>query len=161
MHIKLTSDFKQYREGLIVTRKLPIGDVHYHDNIRRNIYFVRDCIVAVAFMTLLTWLGIFLLMSDVHSNQGQTSTSSHSSTSSASNDSFSFLNTLNLSKHLSYVQYNMQSIMHKLDILSTELLNFDIPALSKTWLHSNIQTTDLLIPDFRAPVRKVRIDMVV
>ena len=129
MHIKSTYKFKQYNEDLRVTRKLPIGIIH-SDNIRRITYFVRDCIVvAGAITTFLTWLGILLLMSgDVHPNPGQTSTSSNSSTSSTSNDSFSFLNTLNLSKHLSFVQYNVQSIVHKLDILSTKLSDFDILA---------------------------------
>ena len=38
---------------------------------------------------------------------------------------------------------------YKLDILSTELTDFHILAFSQTWLHPNIQTADLLIPDFK------------
>ena len=78
------------------------------------------------------------------------------SSSSASNESFFFLNTLNLSKHLSFVQYNVQSIVNKLDILSTELSDFDFLAFTETWLHTDIQTEDLLIPDFKLPKRKDR-----
>ena len=126
-------------------------------NITRNIKFVYDCLVTGAVTTFLTWLGILLLMSgDVHPNPGQNSTSSHSSSSSTSNDSFSFINTLNLSKHLSFVQYNVQSIVNKLDVLSTELSDFVILAFSETWRHTNIQTVDLLIPDFKPPERKDR-----
>ena len=50
----------------------------------------------------------------------------------------------------------MQSIIHKLDILSTEPSEFDIQAFSEAWLHSGIQTTDLFIPDFKPPERKDR-----
>ena len=154
MHIKSASKSNKYSEGIVVRRKLPIGVLHFN-NITRNIKFVYDCLVTGAVTTFLTWLGILLLMSgDVHPNPGQNSTSSHSSSSSTSNDSFSFINTLNLSKHLSFVQYNVQSIVNKLDVLSTELSDFDILAFSETWLHTNIQTADLLIPDFQPPERK-------
>ena len=156
MHIKSASKSNKYSEGIVVRRKLPIGVLHFN-NITRNINFVYDCLVTGAVTTFLTWLGILLLMSgDVHPNPGQNSTSSHSSSSSTSNDSFSFINTLNLSKHLSFVQYNVQSIVNKLDVLSTELSDFDILAFSETWLHTNIQTANLLIPDFQPPERKDR-----
>ena len=119
-----------------------------------NIKFVHDCFEVGTITIFITWLGILLLISgDVHPNPGQVALSSSSSTS---NESFSFLNTLNLSKHLSFVQYNVQSIIHKLDILSTELSEFDILAFSETWLHSGIQTTDLFIPDFKPRERKDR-----
>ena len=122
----------------------------------QNINFVHDCLVVGTITIFITWLGILLLISgNVHPNQVQVSTFSLSSTS---NGSFSFLNTLNLSKHLSFVQYNVQSIIHKLDILSTEHSEFDILAFSETLRHSGIQTTDLFIqvPDFKPPERKDR-----
>ena len=120
-----------------------------------NIKFVHDCLLVGTITIFNTWLGIFFLISeDVHWNLGQVSTSSLSSSPSTSNESFSFLNTLNLSKHLSFVQYNVQSIIHKLDILSTELSELDILAFSETWLHSGIQTTYLFIPGFKPPERK-------
>ena len=96
MHIKSASAFKNYSQGMVFTRKLPIGTARYK-TIRGNIIFVYSCVVVGAFTTLLTWLGILLLISgDVHPNPGQPSTSSHSSSSSTTNESFSFLNTLNL-----------------------------------------------------------------
>ena len=96
---------------------------------------------------------------DVHPNPGPASSSSSiSSSSNSSHDSFSFLNTLNLSKHLSFIHYNVQSIASKLhvDILSTELSDFDILAFPETWLHADIQTSDLHIPEFKPPERKDR-----
>ena len=48
------------------------------------------------------------------------------------------------------------SIVHKLDILSAELSDFDILAFAETWLRPNIQTTDLAIPNFKPPERNDR-----
>ena len=160
MHVKSANQFKQYcnSEGIIVTRKLTVIAIHLIE-IMYNSKFIHDCLVAGIVTMFITWLGILLLLSgDVHPNPGQISTSSHSSSSSSSGESFSFsfLNTLTLSKHLSFVHYNVQSIVNKLDILSTELSDFDILAFSETWLHPNIQTTDLLFPDFKPPERKDR-----
>ena len=85
MHLKSASEFKQYSQSMVFTRKLSIGTVRYKA-IRGNIIFVYSCIVEGAFMTLLTRLGILLLVSgDVHANPGQPSTSSHSSSSSTTN----------------------------------------------------------------------------
>ena len=158
IHLKSASQFKQYSEGthIVMTRKLPVSFIQLK-NMTHNIKFVHDCLVVGTITIFITWLGILLLISgDVHPNPGQVSTSSLSSSSSTSNESFPFLNTLNLSEHLSFVQYNVQSIIHKLDILSTELSEFDILSFSETWLHSGIQTTDILIPDFKPPERKDR-----
>ena len=158
LHIKTDSQLKQYRpnEGLIV-RKMAIGDAKLKI-VTHNIKFIHDCLIVGAIVTFLTWLYILLILSgDVHPNPGQGSISSLSSSSGTSNESFSFLNTLNLSKHLSFVQYNVNSIVNKLDILSTELMDFDILAFSETWLHPNIQTTDLLIQNFKPPERKDRV----
>ena len=158
MHIKSTNQFKQRcnSEGIIVTRKMPVVAIHLIE-IMHNIKFIHDCLVAGIVTIFITWLGILLLLSgDEHPNPGQVSTSSHSSSYSSSGESFSFLNTLTLSKHLSFVHYNVQSIVNKLDILSTELSDFDILAFSETWLHPNIQTTDLLFLDFKPPERKDR-----
>ena len=47
----------------------------------------------------------------------------------------------------------MTLILGKLDIISTELSDFDIIDFSETWLH---QTSDLYIPDFKPPERKGR-----
>ena len=64
---------------------------------------------------------------------------------------------MNFCKHLSFIDYNVQSIAIKIDILSTELTDFDILAFSETWLHPDIHTNDLLIPEFMPPERKDRL----
>ena len=128
--------------------------------IMTNIKFTRVVCLLGALAIALLWLWTLLLTSgDVHPNPGPSSMSSNSSSSNFSNslnDSFSFLNTLNLSKHLSFIHYNVQSIANKLDILTAELSDFDILAFSETWLHAAIQTTDLLMPNFKPPERKDR-----
>ena len=125
-----------------------------------NIKFTRVVGLLGALSIALLWLWTLLLTSgDVHPNPGPSIMSSNSSSSNfsnSSNDSFSFLNTLNLSKHLSFIHYNVQSIANKLDILTAELSYFDILAFSETWLHTGIQTTDLLMPNFKPPERKDR-----
>ena len=57
-------------------------------------------------------------LGNVHPNQGPTSPSpSCPSTDSSFSSSSSLLDSMNLSRHLSLVQYNVQSIITKLDIL--------------------------------------------
>ena len=125
-----------------------------------NIKFTRVVCLLGALAIALLWLWTLLLTSgDVHPNPGPSSMSSNSSSSNFSNslnDSFSFLNTLNLSKHLSFIHYNVQSIVNKLNILTAEISDFDILAFSETWLHAAIQTTDLLMPNVKPPERKDR-----
>ena len=63
---------------------------------------------------------------------------------------------LNISHHLSFVHYNVQSILPKMDILTAELSDFDILAFSETWLRPEISTDSILIPSFFKPERKDR-----
>lgn len=91
------------------------------------------------------------IFGDVHPNPGPLSVSSDSSfTSSAT-----VLSSVNLSRHLSFVHYNVQSILPKLDILFTELFEFDILAFSETWLNPSVSSNDLL-QSFHGPERKDR-----
>ena len=53
-------------------------------------------------------------------------------TSNDTNQSFSFPR---LQGNLSLMHYNVQSILHKTDILEPELINFDIIFLTETWLN--------------------------
>ena len=74
----------------------------------------------------------------------------------SSNDSFSFLNTLNLSEHLYLIHYNVQHIVNKLDILTAELSDFDILAFPETWLHAELQIIYLPMANFKPPDFKDR-----
>ena len=84
---------------------------------------------------------LLLQSGDIHPNPGPSSVASDISGSSAS----SILNSTNLSRHLSFVHYNIQSIFLKLDILTAELSDFDILAFSETWLN-HIVTRKKLTP---------------
>ena len=92
------------------------------------------------------WLSVLLLSlsGNVHPNPGPLSETS-SSSSSDSNLSTSILKTLNINHHLSFVHYNVQSILTKLDILHAELFEFDFLAFSETWLSSITPDGDLIL----------------
>ena len=59
---------------------------------------------------------------------------------------------------MSFVQYNVQSIINRLDVLQTELFEFDILAFSETWLNQSVSTDDLLFQSFNRPERKDRVE---
>ena len=105
-----------------------------------------------------TWL-VLLLYScgDVHLDPGPLSTSSTSSSySSSSGMSNALFSSLDLSHNLSFVHYNVQSIFSKLELLETELIEFDILAFTETWLSPSTDTNELLLHSFNTPERKDR-----
>ena len=126
---------------------------------RENIAFTGHTILGLTVVVLVTWLYILLTYAgDIHPNPGPLSTtSSNSDSTSTSNMSSSILDSLNLNHHLSFVHYNVQSILTKLEILNTELLDFDILAFSETWLSSAVKDEDLLLQLFNSPERKDRV----
>ena len=71
--------------------------------------------------------------------------------------SSSLLSSLNLSGHLSFVYYNVQSIVPKLDLLSTELFDFDILSFSDTWRNPSVSLNDLHIQSFNKPKWRDRV----
>ena len=106
----------------------------------------------------ITWLYIFLYCcGDVHQNPGpSSSTYSESFMSSSSTASNAILDTLSQNHHLSFIHYNVQSLLPKLDFLQAELYGFDLVACTETWLHPAIDNEDVLIPSFNPPERKDR-----
>lgn len=123
-----------------------------------NCKFACYAILLLFISVTLTWLGTILLMSgDIHPNPGPLSTSSISSATDSFSARSSVFNFSNLSNHLSFVHYNVQSLGPKLDILGTELFEFDILAFSETWLNSTYSLADLRLQSFRDPERKDRI----
>ncbi|MES9883416.1 MAG: reverse transcriptase family protein [Sedimenticola sp.] len=60
-------------------------------------------------------------------------------------------------KHkLSIVHYNVQSFLHKKDILYAELSDFDILCFTETWLSAEISSDDLLFTRYSVPFRQDR-----
>ena len=91
---------------------------------------------------------------DIHKNPGPSSTTSESSISSISSGSASSY--LNISRHLSFLHYNIQSILPKLNLITAELSDFDILAFSETWLQPDNLTDSILLPSFFKHERKDR-----
>ena len=104
----------------------------------------------------ISWLLCLLVQAgNVHPNPGPSSTASDISISSISSESISSY--LNISHHLSFVHYNVQSILTKLDLLTADLADFDVLAFSETWLRPEVLTDSILLPSFFKPERKDRV----
>ncbi len=131
-------------------RKIAISD-KYLDTIR----FTTYCLSLLFVITLQLLLGIIVLIirsGDVHPNPGPTSSFDRGSSSSSSSSHA----TLDISNHISFVHYNVQSIALKLEVLFAELCDFDILAFSETWLNPSVIPSDLLFDSFQPPERKDR-----
>lgn len=124
-----------------------------------NAHFVSLVVTVMFIVVSETWLVILLLCAgDIHPNPGPSSLSvSTSSSSLSSTMSSTIFNSLNTSHNLSFVHYNVQSILSKLEILHAELIEFDVLAFSETWLNASTETDDLLLELYITPVRKDRI----
>ena len=123
--------------------------------LKSNIAFTRLVCSLLFTLVTVTWtLCIMMQAGDIHPNPGPAiaSTSSISSLASVS----SVFNFSKLSNHLSVVHYNVQSLVPKLDLLTTELSEFDILAFTETWLNPSVPTNDLTIDSYRIPERKDR-----
>ena len=125
----------------IFTTRAHINTNHSHYNSRSytpsprsqaNTSFTINCIHILLICVLVSWLYVLLLHSgDVHPNPGPSSVSSDTSLTSSS---VSFRS----NTHLSFVHYNVQSIFNKIDVLSAELIEYDILAFTETWLNESI-----------------------
>ena len=91
---------------------------------RSNCKFIYFSSIIFYAVLAIMWLIVLLLLrsGNVHPNPGPSSTSSVTSSGSSA----SILSSISLSRHLSFVHYNVQSIVPKLDVLLTELYDFDI-----------------------------------
>ena len=124
---------------------------------KRNAKFTIQCIILLLVLNVVTWLFVLLLCAgDIHPNPGPQSVSSSSSSSISSNMSTDVFSSLSLSHNLSFVQYNVESIVNKLDILQAELFEVDILSFTETWLNPGITTDDLLMQSYNKPERKDR-----
>ena len=105
-------------------------------------------------VTVMWTLCIMMQAGDIHRKPGP-ATASTSSISSLASVSSAFIFS-KLSNHLSVVHYNVQSLLPKLDLLTTELNEFDILAFTETWLNPSVPTKDLTIDSYKIPERKDR-----
>ena len=119
-----------------------------------NCLFTNQLVILFLTILVTTWIVLLLQQSgDIHPNPGPSSVSSDSSSTTAS-----LLNSIDLSNHLSFVHYNVQSVLPKLDVLFAELRDLDILAFSETWLDDTVPNNDLHLQHYHPPERKDRID---
>ena len=106
------------------------------------------------------WLRVLLHISgDVERNPGPINDSSdfHNSDSSESTFSDSMLNdSETIRNNFSLVHYNVQSALHKLDILESELSNFDVISFSETWFNKDVNNSDIILNNYGVPFRNDR-----
>ena len=100
---------------------------------------------------------LLLQSEDVHPNLGPSSVSSDTSDNLSRSSASSILESINLSRHLSFVHHNVQSIIPKLDIILAELFDVDVLAFTEAWLNPNIDSDDIPIISVHHPERKDRI----
>ena len=123
-----------------------------------NTRFTFILLTYFSFVVFGTWLNIILLCSgDVHPHPGPSSSSSESTSDLSTNMSTSIFNFFSSGHNLSFVHYNIQSILSKLDLLHAELVHFDILAFTETWLSASVHTDDLLLDTYKRPERKDRV----
>ena len=134
-------------------RKLPLSiikssNIHFS---QRLLQVSTNLVLALLSLMLLC----ILLSGDVHTNPGPNG--SNAGTASSPESSFSSrTSSIDLSSHISFIHYNVQSVHSKLDHLYTELHEFDIIALSETWLSQATSDSDLHFTSFHPPERKDR-----
>lgn len=94
------------------------------------------------------WLRILLLRSGtIHPNPGPISNQQQRNSDVTSA----------IEKYFSLVHYNVQSALHKIDILSSELKSFDVLAFTETWFSENTDASSIAITGYHPPLRKDRV----
>ena len=112
--------------------------------------------IFICFFSLLLIYVLLLQSGNVHPNPGPSSVSSDRSNISSLSSTLNSLQSLGLSRHLSFVHYNVQSIVPKLDIIMAELSEFDILSFSETWLNAAVTNDDISLLSYHLPERKDR-----
>ena len=118
--------------------------------------FVLGNFYHMVFSLLMVHL-LLLQSGDVHPNPGPSSISSDTSDNLSRSSASSILDSINLSRHLSFVHHNVQSIVPKLDMILAEFFDFDVLAFTETWLNPNITSDDISLISYHQPERKDRV----
>ena len=118
--------------------------------------FVPGNIFHMVYSLLLIHL-LLLQSGNVHPNPGPSSMPSDGSYISLLSSTLNSLQSLGLSRHLSFVHYNVQSIVPKHDDLMAELSEFDILSFSETWLNPAVTNDDISLLSYHLPERKDRV----
>ena len=122
-----------------------------------NFHFLDDFLHTISCIMYMAHLSLVTCWRHTPQSRSINISSSVSSVSSSSTSmSNSLFSTLNVAHNLSFVHYNVQSILTKLDTLYAELYEFDILAFTETWLNPAVDPTDLLLDSYCEPERKDR-----
>ena len=118
------------------TYRLRIG-LHYHRHLK-----VKGLKFLSTFELLIVLSLILIRCGDIELNPGpELDSDSSSSTASAFSD-------LELKNKFSVVHYNVQSILNKVDIIQSELQQFDVISLTETWLDNTISDDEIIFNGF-------------
>ena len=118
------------------TYRLRIG-LHYHRHLK-----VKGLKFLSTFELLIVLSLVLIRCGDVELNPGpELDSDSSSSTASAFSD-------LELKNKFSVVHYNVQSILNKVDIIQSELQQFDVISLTETWLDNTISDDEIIFNGF-------------
>lgn len=131
----------------ICTYRMRIG-LHYRCHLKVKGLNYLSCFESLILLSL-----VLLQCGDIESNPGPTSSSSLSTpdTSFATNPDEEIIRS-----KFSIVHYNIQSLSNKLDIIESELKDFDIICLTETWLDRRTTDTDIELNGFKLPYRRDR-----
>ena len=139
-----------YARHSIVRRTIPGKE--YSSNCEFT-SFVLGNIFHMVYSLLLIHL-LLLQSGKVHPNPGPSSVSSDRSYISSLSSTLNSLQSLGLSCHPSFVHYNVQSIVPKLDIIMVELSEFAISSFSETWLNPAVTNDDISLLPYHLPEHK-------
>ena len=118
------------------TYRLRIG-LHYHRHLK-----VKGLKFLSTFELLIVLSLILIRCGDIELNPGpELDSDSSSSTASAFSD-------LELKNKFSVVHYNVQSIINKVDIIQSELQQFDVISLTEIWLDNTLSDDEIIFNCF-------------
>ena len=124
---------------------------------RNNTTFTIHCLTLLFVSNVTTSLFILLLCAgNIQPNPSPLSLASSSGRSFSSTGSNDIFSHLSLNHNLSFVQYNVQSIVNKRDIIQAEVFEIYILLFNETWLNPDISTEDIMLQSYSAPERKDR-----
>lgn len=117
IHTFLTLTLLEESEYLVYKTNLPGKVISPGKSVRANTRFTLILVICFSCIVFGTWL----------------------------NMSTSIFNPISFNHNLSFVQYNIQSISSKIELLKAELFHFDTLAFTETWLSPSVDTDDLVL----------------
>ena len=118
------------------------------------------CICSFTVILIACFSVLLLSAGDIHPNPGPSSSTTSVTTSSLSSIFSTLINSLNISHHLSFVYYNVQSLASKLNVLHAELFHFDILAFTETWSNLSFSTNCIRLQSLTTQIARTELETV-